>query len=408
MLVKYLEPTIKGERVVVTGYGVVCKAGLSSEEFFQNLFKEAPEGIRRVENFDPLKYFDPKAVRRADRFVQFAVAAATEALEKANLDPKKPLFESLDTDPDNLGTLIGTGVGGISTLEEQIIVNYEKGSNRVSPFLVPMMMPNAASASVSLRWQMTGPSETITTACAAGTHSIAQAARWIASGRCSLVITGGAEASLTPTGLAAFTNMTALSRTGISRPFDKDRDGFVIAEGAGILILESLTTALKRNAPIYAEIIGAASTADAYHITAPAPNGDGARQCMLQALKDANLEPSQIGHINAHGTSTPLNDKAEADAIKAVFKDDCPPVTSIKGVTGHSLGAAGAIEAVSCVLTIKHKLIPPTIGFQNPGEGIDLDIVAFKERGFEPKPILSNSFGFGGHNACIVLAPFNN
>lgn len=398
--------TMGPKRVVVTGFGVVCSAGLNADDFFNNLFKAPEPGIKRVQGFDPLKFFDPKSARRVDRFAQFAVAAATEALTRAEIDPSEILPKTLNKDSDQMGSLIGTGVGGISTLEEQILINYEKGSNRVSPFLVPMMMPNAASATISLRWGLTGPSETITTACAAGTHSIAQGARWVASGRCQLVITGGAEASLTPTGLAAFSNMTALSKTGISRPFDKDRDGFVIAEGSGVLILEDLESAKSRNAPIYAEILGAGSTADAYHITAPSPNGEGARQCMLQALTEAQLKPEQIGHINAHGTSTPLNDKAEADAIRSIFRQHCPPVTSIKGVTGHSLGAAGAIEAVSCVLTIQNQIIPPTVGFKQLGDGIDLNIVKDKGMKFSPQPILSNSFGFGGHNACLVIAPY--
>jgi 3-oxoacyl-[acyl-carrier-protein] synthase II len=252
-----------------------------------------------------------------------------------------------------------------------------------------------------------GPCESITTACAAGTHSVAAAARLVASGRCDVAIGGGAEAAMTPVGIGAFTNMTALSTTGISRPFDARRDGFIIAEGAGALILETLEGAQRRGARIYGELLGAASTADAHHITAPAPGGNGAAACMEMAMADAGVTPDQIGHINAHGTSTPLNDRSESQAIAKVFGTPGPPVTSTKGVTGHALGGAGAIEAVAAILAIHHRLIPPTAGYEVPDPEMDLDVVHGTARPWDPAPSLSNSFGFGGHNGTLVIGPLS-
>jgi len=311
----------------------------------------------------------------------------------------------LEVDPALAGIQIGTGVGGLSTMENQIGVLLEKGPRRVSPFLVPMMMANAGGATVSMRLGWRGPCETITTACASGTHSILAGHRLIASGRCDAVLAGGAEAAMTPVALAAFGNMTALSTSGQSRPFDLRRDGFVIAEGGAVLVLEELEHAVGRGAHIYAELLGGASTADAHHITAPAPGGAGAIGCMELALEDAGLTAGDIAHVNAHGTSTPLNDMAEAEAIDKIFGRPGPLVTSIKGVTGHSLGAAGALEAVACALSIDRRLIPPTVGLEQQDPEIHLDIVKDVAREWEPGPVLSNSFGFGGHNGCIVLAP---
>jgi 3-oxoacyl-[acyl-carrier-protein] synthase II len=266
-----------------------------------------------------------------------------------------------------------------------------------------MMMSNAGAATVSIRLGWHGPSETVTTACAAGAHSIAAAARLVASGRCDVAVGGAAEAGMTNVGIAAFTNMTALSTSGESRPFDIRRDGFVITEGAGALVLEAWDHAVSRGARIHAELCGSASTADAHHITAPIPGGSGAADCMTLAMEDAGIGASQIGHINAHGTSTPLNDLAEADAINKVFGNLAPPVTSTKGVTGHGLGASGAIEAVAVVLSIQHRLIPPTAGYEQPDPEITLDVVGGTARPWEPAPVLSNSFGFGGHNAVLCL-----
>ncbi|HZU73989.1 MAG TPA: beta-ketoacyl-ACP synthase II [Acidimicrobiales bacterium] len=385
-----------GRRVVVTGIGVVASCGIGKEAFWDGLCRPGPVGERRVQGFDAEQWFGPKEVRRVDRFAQFAVAAAEMALEDAG---------SPEVDPDRAGVIIGTGVGGLNTLEEQILVHHEKGARRVSPFLVPMMMANAGAATVSMRRGYKGPCETTVTACAAGTHSVGNAGRLVATGRCDLMIAGGSEASITPVAVAGFGNMTALSTSGISRPFDAERDGFVIAEGSAVLVLEELERALARGAHIYAELAGSASNADAHHITAPAPGGAGAATCMELALADAGISPSEVRHINAHGTSTPLNDAAEAEAILKVFGTPGPPVTSTKGVTGHALGAAGALEAAALALSIEKALIPPTSGYEHPDPAISLDVVHGQPRSWEPGPALSNSFGFGGHNGCLVMRP---
>jgi 3-oxoacyl-[acyl-carrier-protein] synthase II len=387
---------VQGRRVVITGMGVLACCGMGLDAFWDGLNRPAPDGERRVPGFDPSAWFGPKEARRVDRFAQFAVAAADMALIDAG---------EIGADPDRAGVIFGTGIGGLETLEQQIAVYLEKGSRRISPFLIPMLMPNAGAAHVSMRAGWNGPCETVTTACAAGTHSVAAAARLVSTGRCDVAIGGGTEAAMTPVGVGAFTNMTALSSTGISRPFDGRRDGFVVAEGAGALVLETLEHARRRGAKIYAEILGAASTADAHDITAPAPGGSGAAACMELALADAGVTTEAVGHINAHGTSTPLNDRAESQAIAKVFGHPGPPVTSTKGVTGHALGGAGAIEAVATTLSIERRLIPPTAGYEEPDPDISLDIVHGSARPWEPAPSLSNSFGFGGHNGTLVIGP---
>ena len=387
---------VSGRRVAVTGLGVVSCCGVGTEALWTGLNGAPPEGERRVPDFDPEQWFSTKEARQVDRFAQFAVAVADMALADAG---------ELDADPGRSGVVMGTGVGGLETLEKQILVFGEKGPRRVSPRLVPMMMSNAGAAAVSIRLGWHGPSETVTTACAAGAHSIGHAARLVASGRCDVAIGGAAEAGMTGVGIAAFANMTALSTSGNSRPFDLRRDGFVITEGAGALVLEAWDRAVARGARIYGELAGSASTADAHHITAPIPGGSGAAACMTLAMEDAAVTPAQIGHINAHGTSTPLNDQAESDAIAKVFGANPPPVTSTKGITGHGLGACGAIEAVAVLLSIEHALIPPTSGFEQPDPDIHLDVVAGAARPWDPAPVLSNSFGFGGHNGCLVIAP---
>lgn len=387
---------VAGRRVVITGIGVVACCGIGTEAFWQGLLSPAPSGEHRVHDFDPNAWFGPKEARRVDRFAQFSVAAADMALSDAG---------DVHADPDRAGVIFATGVGGLESLEEQVGVLFTKGPRRVSPFLIPAMMPNAGAASVSMRAGWHGPCETITTACAAGTHAIGAAARLVANGRCDVAIGGGSEAAMTQIGVAAFTNMTALSTSGVSRPFDVRRDGFIVAEGAGAVFLEELEHARRRGARIYGELLGAASTADAHHITAPAPGGAGAAACMELALADALVEPGQVGHINAHGTSTPLNDLAEAQAIAKVFGTDAPPVTSIKGVTGHALGGAGAIEAVAVVLSLDKELIPPTDGYVQPDPEIGLDVVHGGPRPWTAAPVLSNSFGFGGHNGCLVIGP---
>jgi 3-oxoacyl-[acyl-carrier-protein] synthase II len=391
--------SVPGRRVAITGLGVIAACGTGKDAFWAGLMAAPADGERRVVDFDGTPYFGAKEVRRVDRFAQFAVAAADQALADAGG------LEGLAVDPDRVGVFIGSGVGGLQTLETQIIIHHEKGARRVTPFMVPMIMSNAGAAGVSMRHGLRGPCETTVTACASGTHSVANAARLIATGRADVMLAGGAEAGCTPVGIAAFSQMTALSRTGVSKPFDATRDGFVIAEGAAVVVLEEWDRAVSRGAHIYAELAGAASNADAYHITAPSPGGPGAATCMEQAITDAGLTPVDIAHINAHGTSTTLNDAAEAEAINKVFGTPGPPVTSTKGVTGHALGAAGAIETVASVLTICHRLIPPTAGLTELDPDVHLDVVTGKARPWEPGPTLSNSFGFGGHNGCLVIIP---
>ena len=386
-------------RIAVTGIGVVSSAGIGKEAFWNSLLNGVPKNGFLIKDFDPLPFFDgnAKEARRADRFQQFALAAAKEAIDQAG---------DFVVDPTGVGTMIGTGVGGLGTLEDQVRVLVDKGPRRVSPFLVPMMMANAASASVSMTYGLQGPCETIVTACAAGTHSIGRAAELIRSGKVKAMVAGGAEATLTPIGTQGFVNMTAVSNEGISRPFDTQRDGFMQSEGAGVLILEEWDHATSRGADVLAELLGSGSTADAHHITAPAPGGNGAVRCMEMALNDAGLLPADIGQINAHGTSTPLNDAAEAQAIARVFGDLNPYVTGTKGVTGHSLGAAGALEAVAVVLSMLNETIPRTHGTTeiDPEFG-DLNLVYSDSIQWSPRPTISNSFGFGGHNGSIVIGP---
>jgi 3-oxoacyl-[acyl-carrier-protein] synthase II len=389
---------MQARRVAITGVGVLAACGVGRDEFWSGLLAPQPTSERRVTGFDPNTLFDnPKEIRRTDRVAQIALAAAEEAMAQAG---------AVEVDPDRAGVLFGTGVGGLETLEAQVIVRVEKGERRVSPFLVPMMMANSSSAALSMKYGYRGPCETIATACAASTHAIGNAARLIATGRCDAMLTGGAEASMTVTALAGFANMTALSTTGVSRPFDAERDGFIMSEGAAVLVLEEWSSAEARGATILAEVLGSASNADAHHITAPSPGGSGAITCMRLALEDAEIDAADIAHINAHGTSTPLNDAAEAEAIAALFGTSGPPLTSTKGVTGHALGAAGALEAAALVLSMQHGLIPPTDGTKAVDPALPaIDLVMHEPRPWSPGPSLSNSFGFGGHNGCLVLGP---
>ena len=390
---------VPGRRVAITGLGVVAPCGIGREAFWEGLLRSPGVGMRRVEDLDATALFGPKQIRRVDRFSQFAALAAHEALADAGG------AEALGADSDRIGVFVGTGVGGLETLEAQIKVALEKGPQRVSPFLVPMMMANSAAAGISMRYGFRGPCEDTVTACAAGTHSIANGGRLIATGRCDVVVAGAAEAPLTATGIAGFANMTALSTSGVSMPFDTKRDGFVIAEGGAIVILEELERARRRGVHVYAELAGAGSNADAHHITAPAPGGTGAAACMEAALADACLTAGDITHINAHGTATGLNDASEAAAIAKVFGQPGPMVTSTKGVTGHALGAAGALEAVAVALTIQARLIPPTFGLTELDADFHLQMVTGDAREWEPGPTMSNSFGFGGHNGCLVITP---
>ncbi|GAB7051743.1 beta-ketoacyl-[acyl-carrier-protein] synthase family protein [Catenuloplanes indicus] len=389
-----------GRRVVVTGVGVVAPCGIGAADFWAGLAKPVPPSVtREVTGFDPATIGLSKVeIRRLDRFAQLALVAADEAIGDAGL------AEESARDGERTGVLIGCGIGGAWSWESQVRLMDEKGPARVSPLTVPMVMPNAAAGAVSMRWGLSGPCETISTACATGTQSIGNAARWIAAGRADTVVAGGTESCLTGVNLAGFGNMRALSPTGVSRPFDADRDGFCAAEGAGILVLEERSRAVARGARIYAEIAGVGSGADAYHITAPAPGGRGAARCMREALADGGVAPAEVTHINAHGTSTPLNDAGEADAIAAVFGDHRPAVTSIKGVTGHSLGGAGAIEAAALSLTFAHRSLPPTVGTTTVDPALDIDVV-LSPRDWEPAPALTNSFGFGGHNATLLFTP---
>ena len=385
-------------RVVITGAAAVATAGFGREAFFDGLLAAAPE--ERPRNVGPLDleaYFDRKEARRLDRHAQFALMCAAEALEESG---------ELSYDPERIGTLIGTGVGGMRTFEEQVIVQHEKGSRRVSPFLIPMMMANASSAQISMKYGFEGPCETTVTACAASNQSIGNAFNMIRWNRCDAMITGGTESSTTVVGLAGFANMTALSTSGISRPFDADRDGFIAAEAAGVMVLEELEGARARGATILAEVLGYATTADAHHITAPSPGGVGAVKCMNRALDDAGINASEIAYVNAHGTSTPLNDAAEAHACAELFGTPGPYVTSIKGVTGHSLGAAGAIEAVSVVESMVRGVIPPTANTAAVDPELPpINVVIGEGQEWTPAPAISNSFGFGGHNASLVFGP---
>ena len=389
---------VSGYRVAVTGYGAISCAGVGVEALWEALLKDTAPPSKRIAPFDATHIGGPKELRRFDPFTLYALVAAEEAWQRSGLSG--PLVDA--------GSIVTTGIGGLQTVLEQTRVLTEKGPDRVSPFMVPMMMPNAATAAVSMRFGLGGPCETVTTACAAGTHAIGNAARLVATGRSAVAVAGGAEAVMVDLADAGFRNMTALSNTEFSRPFDVGRDGFVMGEGAGVLILEEWDAAIARGATIYAEVLGAASTADAHHITAPDPSGHGAIRCMHLALEDAGVTPSEVSHINAHGTSTPLNDLAESVAVRAVFGHDVPPVTSIKGHLGHSLAAAGALEGVASVLTLINQVIPPTAGTTKVDPAIDLDVVIGEARHASVEVVLSNSFGFGGHNGSVVFRRFHD
>ncbi|MFS8572939.1 MAG: beta-ketoacyl-ACP synthase II [Clostridia bacterium] len=404
-------------RVVVTGMGAVTPLGLGVDAFWEGLvqgrsgvgpitqFDASAFSTRiaaEVKDFDPTDFMDKKDARRMDRFAQFAVAGARMALEDAGI--------SDNVDWERVGVLIGSGIGGIHTFEEQCRNLFEKGPDRVSPFFVPMMIPDMAAGQVSILLGAKGHNACTVTACASGSHSIGDAFKVIQRGQADVMITGGTEAAVSALSMAGVCAARTLSTRNdeperASRPFDKDRDGFVLGEGAGILILEELEHAKARGAKIYAEIIGYASTGDAYHITAPAPEGDGARRAMLAALEDAGVEPGDVDYINAHGTSTEYNDKFETMAIKAVFKEAAYriPVSSTKSMTGHLLGAAGGVEAIATCKALAEQVIPPTINYETPDPECDLDYVPNQARPAQLEIAISNSFGFGGHNAGLVF-----
>jgi 3-oxoacyl-[acyl-carrier-protein] synthase II len=396
-----------GRRVLVTGLGVVAPCGTGLTQFWNGLCRPVePAVVRRVPSFEPEAWGLARVeARRLDRFARFGLAAAAQALVDAGLLPGPTAAGPLaGVDPDRAGVLIGSGIGGAPSWEAQAGVRADRGDRAVSPLTVPLVMPNAAAAAASMRWDLRGPCETVSTACATGTHAIAGAARWIAAGRTDLALAGGAEAALTPTNLAGYANMRALSPTGISRPFDVARDGFCVGEGAAVLVLEEAGHAAARGVQGYAELVGTGSTADAHHLTAPEPTGRGALSCMRAALADAGVSAAEVTHVNAHGTATPLNDATEAQAIRQLFRTPGPAVTSIKGVTGHAQGAAGAIEAVSLMLSYAHRTLPPTVGTTTPDPEFLLDLV-LAPRPWEPAASISNSFGFGGHNGSLVFVP---
>lgn len=408
-------------RVVITGLGAVTPIGNDVSTFWKNMISgvsgidyvtafDTSEYTTRiageVKNFNPEDYMDRKEAKRVDRFIQFAIAATKQALAQADLDISK-------MDATRAGVYIGSGIGGLATLEENHKILLEKGPRRVSPFMVPMMIANMASGLVSIEIGAKGPNSSVVSACATGTHAIGDAAEIIRRGRADVMIAGGSEATIRPLAFAGFGNMKALSTRNdepqkASRPFDLNRDGFVMGEGAGILVLESLEHAKKRGATILAEVAGYGMSGDAYHLTAPAPEGEGAARAMKEALLDAALDPTEVDYINAHGTSTDYNDKFETLAIKSVFGDYAYKVaiSSTKSMTGHLLGAAGGVEAIACVLAIREGIIPPTINYETPDPDCDLDYVPNEARKANVRVALSNSLGFGGHNATIILKAY--
>jgi 3-oxoacyl-[acyl-carrier-protein] synthase II len=409
------------KRVVVTGLGAISPLGNDISSLWQGILagKSGVDYITHydtsdhktkfaaeVKDFDGAAMFGARDARRMDRFAQFALAAAMQAVQDANLAIN-------DDNRDRIGCVIGSGVGGINTLFEQVQVYKERGPSRVSPFLVPMMITDTAGGMVAIYLGVRGPNLAVVTACATGTNAVGEAAEIIRRGQADVILAGGSESGVIPIAMAGLNAMTALSTRnddpqGASRPFDLDRDGFVMGEGAGVLMLESLEHALQRRAPILAEILGYGSTNDAYHVSAPAENGAGAARCMRMALEDAGLRLAEIDYINAHGTSTPLNDRSETAAIKTVFGDLAYriPISSTKSMTGHLLGASGAIEALLCVKVLQDGILPPTINYTTPDPECDLDYVPNQARPVAVEKVMSNSFGFGGHNATIILGKF--
>jgi 3-oxoacyl-[acyl-carrier-protein] synthase II len=357
-----------------------------------------------VKGFDPTRYLDRKEARRMDRFLQLGLVAAQEAMRDADLRIRPD-------EAERVGVLVGSGIGGISTIVDAAITLHTRGPDRVGPFVVPMMLPDMLAGMVAIQTGAKGPNFAVGSACATAGHALGEAAEMIRRGDAEVIIAGGAEAPVTRIGLAAFDSMRALSRRNdeperASRPFDAERDGFVLAEAAGILVLESLDHATRRDARIHAEITGYGATADAYHITAPSEGGEGAARAMRAALRQAKLQPADIGYINAHGTSTPHNDRTESQAIKTVFGDQAPPVSSTKSMTGHLIGASGAVEAIICIQTILGGCLPPTINYEHPDPDCDLDYVPNVARPQRVDAALSNSLGFGGHNTALIISRF--
>ena len=407
-------------RVVVTGLGAITPIGNNVEEFWKGI-KENKCGIAQITEFDtekfkvklagevkgynPEEHFDKRSCKRLDKFSQFAIIASREAMKDSGITPE-------NTDMNRVGVVISSGIGGLSTIEKENEHYIEKGPDRVSPMYIPMSICNMAAGNVAIELGTKGESISVVTACAGGTHSIGEAYRMIKNGYEDAILAGGTEASITPTGIAGFTNIKALTQaTDANRasiPFDKERDGFVMGEGAGIVVLEELEHALKRNAKIYGEIIGFGATTDAYHITSPCPNGECAAKAMSRAIENAHISEKQIDYINAHGTSTHLNDSIETKAIKTILGNETKVmVSSTKGNTGHLLGAAGAVEAIICTKALEEQIVPPTINYKEKDEECDLDIVPNESRKAKLNIVMSNSLGFGGHNGSIILKRWN-
>ncbi len=408
-----------GRRVVVTGMGAITPVGKDVDSTWHALVR-GQSGVAcallvdisdldvkiagEVKDFDPTDYLDKKEARRMDRFLQLGMVAAKEAVRDARLTLKSD-------DAESIGVLVGSGIGGINTIVDAAITLFTRGPDRVSPFVVPMMLPDMLSGLIAIDTGAKGPNFAVASACATAGHAIGEAAEIIKRGDAEVMICGGSEAPITRIGLAAFDSMRALSRRNAepkraSRPFDRERDGFVLAEAAGVLILESLEHARARGAHIYAEVVGYGATADAYHITAPSEGGEGAARAMRIALRQAGLQPTDISYINAHGTSTPHNDRTETQAIRTVFGEHPPPVSSTKSMTGHLIGASGAVEAIVCIKTILEGCLPPTINYEHPDPECDLDYVPNIARPARVDAALSNSLGFGGHNTAVIVQRF--
>lgn len=411
-----------GTRVVITGVGAITPIGIGKDEFWKGLL-EGRNGIGRithfdpdgfeaqiageVKGFDPTAYIDKKESKRMDRCTQFAVAAAKLAIEDAGLDLDK---ENLD----RIGTFVGTGIGGMETMHSQYEKYFAKGPSRISPFFVPMMIPNMPAGQVSIVYKFHGPSSCMATACATGTNCIGDAFRVIQRGDADVMVAGGTEAAISQAPVAGFSAMKALCTdhnddpAHASRPFDKNRSGFIMGEGAGLVILESLEHAEARGAHIYAELVGYGVNSDAYHMTSPAPHGEYQAKCMQLALDDAGMKASEVDYVNAHGTSTHMNDAGETEAIKSVWGESAKDVSvsSVKSMTGHLLGAAGGIECIATALSVENDMLPPTVNYETPDEGMDLDYVPNKAKAKTVRAAMSNSFGFGGHNACLLLKKY--
>ncbi len=408
-------------RVAITGVGMITPVGLDTEKTWEGLIngksgvgpitqfddKTIPTQIAgEVQGFDPALYIDQKEIKKMDRFIHLAIAASQMAMDDSGL-------KITPENADRVGVIVSAGMGGLPAIEKYHQIYLERGIRKVTPFFIPMLIVNEAAGNLSMRYGAKGPNICVSTACATGTHSIGDAFKWIQRGEADAMITGGTESCICPLGVGGFNAMKALSTRNTepqraSRPFDAERDGFIMGEGSGILILEELESAVKRGARIYAEVMGYGASGDAYHITAPAPNGEGAARCMRMAIKDAGIAPTEMGYINAHGTSTKFGDELESAAIKTVFGDYAYkiPVSSTKSMTGHLLGAAGGVEAVISILAMNRGVLPPTINLENPDPECDLDYVPNTARTAQVEVAMSNSFGFGGTNACLVFKKF--